>query len=170
MSRRVDRSHRQPNYRAPRDAGAALIVGLVLLMALTVLAISTMRSATMELTMAGNARYRESAFQLAEAGLNQVFASVAQAQRQGLPMPPTVLANCRTLLWGAPTMVVVGPAGRYLKGSYQTRVCYLGESTAVQSGQTFRELHYQIDSRGVTDERGAVAVHSLGFTLLVNAT
>jgi hypothetical protein len=117
--------------------------------------------------MAGNAKYRENAFQLAEAGLNQTLASAEQAWRTTGSTPPTVVADCKTLPWGPLTIVVVGPAGKYLKGSYQTRICYLGESLASQSGQAFSALHYQIDSRGVTDERGAVAVHSLGFNVLV---
>ncbi|NND37810.1 MAG: pilus assembly protein PilX, partial [Gammaproteobacteria bacterium] len=37
-----------------RQRGAALIVGLVLMMVLTILAISTMRTSTLELSMAGN--------------------------------------------------------------------------------------------------------------------
>ncbi|MGI9343446.1 MAG: pilus assembly PilX family protein [Gammaproteobacteria bacterium] len=55
----------------PRDSqsGAALIVGLVLMMVLTILAVSTMRTSTLELSMAGNTQYYEKARQLAEAGL-----------------------------------------------------------------------------------------------------
>jgi len=41
------------------QGGAALIVGLVLMMVLTVLAVSTMRTATLELAMSGNAQFRE---------------------------------------------------------------------------------------------------------------
>jgi Tfp pilus assembly protein PilX len=52
-----------------KQTGAALVVGLVLMMVLTILAISTMRTATLELLIAGNAQYRERAFQLAETGL-----------------------------------------------------------------------------------------------------
>ncbi|MFQ5635592.1 MAG: PilX N-terminal domain-containing pilus assembly protein, partial [Gammaproteobacteria bacterium] len=55
--------------RKDRQSGAALIVGLVLMMVLTILAISTMRTSTLELAMAGNTQYREKARQLAEAGL-----------------------------------------------------------------------------------------------------
>ena len=50
--------------------GAALIVGLVLMAVLTILAISTMRTATLELSMAGNTQYRATAQALAEAGLH----------------------------------------------------------------------------------------------------
>ena len=52
-----------------RQRGAALIIGLLLLLVLTLLAVSGMRSASEELIMAGNEQYRQSAFQGAEAGI-----------------------------------------------------------------------------------------------------
>ena len=47
--------------------GAVLIISLVLLMVLTILAISTMRTASLGLLMAGNTQYRQNAWQLAQA-------------------------------------------------------------------------------------------------------
>jgi type IV pilus assembly protein PilX len=59
-----------PDLNNPRrQRGAALVVGLVLLLVLTLLAVSTMRTASLELLMAGNAQFRENAFRLAEASL-----------------------------------------------------------------------------------------------------
>jgi type IV pilus assembly protein PilX len=49
--------------------GAALVVGLLLLVVITVLAISGMNTATTELAMARNDQASEDAFQLAERGL-----------------------------------------------------------------------------------------------------
>jgi type IV pilus assembly protein PilX len=49
-----------------RQQGAALIVGLVLLLVLTVIGISGMNTATMELAMANSAQMQSDAFQLAE--------------------------------------------------------------------------------------------------------
>ena len=49
-----------------RQAGATLIVGLVLLLVLTVVGVSGMNMATMEITMAGNTQFRQDAFQAAE--------------------------------------------------------------------------------------------------------
>jgi hypothetical protein len=73
------------------QSGAALIVGLVLMMVLTVLAVSTMRTATLELAMSGNAQFREKARQLAEAGIadaigqinDDVYEPVASPVNQG---------------------------------------------------------------------------------------
>lgn len=57
-------------YRnSQRQEGAALVVGLVLLVVITVLAISGMNTATTELAMARNNQNYENAFQAAETGL-----------------------------------------------------------------------------------------------------
>lgn len=59
---------------ASRQTGAALVVGLVLLVVVTVLAISGMNTATTELAMARNDQNYEYAFQAAETGLEQALA------------------------------------------------------------------------------------------------
>lgn len=57
-----------------RQDGAALVVGLILLVVVTVLAISGMNTATTELAMARNDQNYENAFQAAETGLEQAIA------------------------------------------------------------------------------------------------
>ena len=53
-----------------RQTGATLIVGLVLLLVLTVVGVSGMNTATMEITMAANTQFQQDAFQLAEDGID----------------------------------------------------------------------------------------------------
>lgn len=60
---------RQPLNHLSTQRGAALIVGLLLLLVLTVLAISGMNSASLEFLMAGNEQFKQDAFQAAESGL-----------------------------------------------------------------------------------------------------
>ena len=57
-----------------RQDGAALVVGLILLVVVTVLAVSGMNTATTELAMARNDQNYENAFQAAETGLEQALA------------------------------------------------------------------------------------------------
>ena len=52
-----------------KQQGAALVVGLILLVVITILAISGMSTATTELAMARNDQNYENAFQAAETGL-----------------------------------------------------------------------------------------------------
>ena len=56
-----------------QQQGAALVVGLLMLVVITVLAISGMNTATTELAMARNDQAYEDAFQLAERGLEDAL-------------------------------------------------------------------------------------------------
>ncbi len=56
-----------------KQQGAALVVGLILLVVITVLAISGMNTATTELAIARNTQSYENAFQAAETGLEQAI-------------------------------------------------------------------------------------------------
>ena len=57
-----------------KQQGAALVVGLILLVVISVLAISGMNTATTELAMARNDQNYENAFQAAETGLEAALA------------------------------------------------------------------------------------------------
>jgi type IV pilus assembly protein PilX len=64
------------NYKIrKRQEGAALVVALVLLVVVTVLAVSGMNTATTELAMARNDQNYENAFQAAEAGLDDALST-----------------------------------------------------------------------------------------------
>lgn len=119
--------------------GAALVIGLVLLMALTLLATASIRTASLELVMAGNTQYRERAFQLAQTGIDSVV-------RAGEPVDAE---DCPTGAWQAP---VAMPA---LGGSYVTRVCFRGESFRPGDGMNIPILNYEVTAEGTTDQRGA---------------
>ena len=64
----------KPMKLQSEQQGAALVVGLVLLVVITVLAISGMNTATTELAMARNDMNYENAFQAAETGLENALA------------------------------------------------------------------------------------------------
>jgi type IV pilus assembly protein PilX len=59
---------------ANSQRGATLIVGLVLLLVLTVVGVSGMNTATMEINMAANTQFQQDAFQMTEDGLDTVLA------------------------------------------------------------------------------------------------
>jgi uncharacterized membrane protein len=71
-----------------RQHGAALVVGLILLVVVTVLAISGMNTATTELAIARNDQNYENAFQAAETGIE-----IALAQGNFNTLAPTNLTN-----------------------------------------------------------------------------
>jgi type IV pilus assembly protein PilX len=145
---------RLPNTRS-RQRGAALIVGLILLLVLTVLGVSTMRTAALELVMAGNVQFRENAFQLASSGLDTVL---QQARDNTVPLNAAVgwqqdLGTTRV---------------EALRGEFDTSISYLGESSPYSgySASEFRLQHFQVDAEGRTDQRGARSIQSQGIYLV----
>jgi hypothetical protein len=56
------------------QSGAALVIALILLVALSLMAISSMNSASLDLIMAGNEQYRSRAFVAAETGVERAIA------------------------------------------------------------------------------------------------
>jgi type IV pilus assembly protein PilX len=70
-----------------KQNGAALVVGLILLVVITVLAISGMNTATTELAMARNDQNYENAFQAAETGL---ALALGQGSFDTLVGPPVI--------------------------------------------------------------------------------
>ena len=130
--------------------GAALIVGLVLLLALTVIGVSGMNMSTLELTMAGNLQAQEAAFQAAETGIDIPIG-------QGGFSTATV----QTLAWTA-----LGD------GSYRTQsvtscvtttpVPDVAFSMGTGSG-TIQAWHFDIVSVGQQTNRNASATHTQSF-------
>ena len=72
-----------------RQAGATLVVGLILLLVLTVVGVSGMNTATMEVTMAGNTQFQTDAFQAAEDGIDTVLAQRDFSTAGNTTLPPT---------------------------------------------------------------------------------
>lgn len=136
-----------------RQRGAALVVGLVLLLILTLLAISGMNTATTELTMAGNAQYQVRAFQAAETGIEQIIAAgnfnpaVNQVlTNQTLQNPDPNLADDQYATVTRPRGNTMAPPG-----------FSIGE---------FTSEHFEIVSTG-TSQRNASATHTQGLFLVV---
>lgn len=113
-----------PTTSKRAQGGAALVVGMLLLLVLTLLAISGMNTASLELAMAGNLQYHENAFQAAETGVEQAmtvgsFVPSAAAERwpatagTTTPIPNTggrdsYFATITPQLGGAPQPAVWG--------------------------------------------------------------
>ncbi len=76
-----------------KQDGAALVIGLILLVVITVLAISGMSTATTELAMARNDQYSENAFQAAEQGLAIVLGQGTFNTLAGAPVTQSLSYN-----------------------------------------------------------------------------
>jgi len=71
------------------QTGATLVVGLILLLVLTVVGVSGMNTATMEVTMAGNTQFQTDAFQMAEDGIDTVLAQRKYSTAGTTTLAPT---------------------------------------------------------------------------------
>ncbi|HEV8333633.1 MAG TPA: PilX N-terminal domain-containing pilus assembly protein [Steroidobacteraceae bacterium] len=146
--------------RARRQDGAALVVGMILLMVLTLLAISGMNSATLELQMAGNAQYSENAFQAAETG---VEVALREARLNG-----TNTANVDP----EKTELVTGTTDHYKiitlhdPDNGVTKVPSGGFSMGV--GKGFSAYHFDVTSTG-TSSRSSTQTHVQGFYVVAQA-
>jgi type IV pilus assembly protein PilX len=136
---------RAPNRPRPHaQRGAALIVGLILLLVMTLLAVAGMSGSTLQLVMAGNVQYSQQAFQAAEDGIEQEME--AGGFTSNLDRTETydfdggIEAEVHTT-YEVSTPV---PAGGY------------------SIGAGFQAHHFEIQSTG-TAPRGATSVHRQGF-------
>jgi type IV pilus assembly protein PilX len=78
---------------AAAQRGAALVVGLVLLLVLTVLGISGMNTATLELVMANNSQAQQAAFQAAETGIDFAVGNGSYPTSAPTVFPPAALGD-----------------------------------------------------------------------------
>lgn len=138
-----------------RADGAALVIGLLLLMVLTLLAISGMNTATLELQMAGNAQYSQNAFQAAETGIEQAILSGTYDTTGTLTVPPTFVPSLTTDQFTTTTS--------FTPENGTTDVPEGGFSMGVGSG--FSAYHFDITSTG-TSSRNAVAVVTQSFYIV----
>ena len=79
-----------------RQRGAALVVGLVLLLILTLLGVSGLGTATTEVRLADNNKQREFAFQAAESGVNEAILSGGLIAIDGTEVENTAVRDVNT--------------------------------------------------------------------------
>jgi len=163
--------------RSHRQSGAALVVGLLLLLVLTILAVSGMTTATLELQMAGNEQYQERAFQAAEAGVEQAMAAgvyttdpaaIAAQYNDPTSAEPTPkrgqgiqIANCPDQSGTA-----AGQCEYFLRFDQTAGVTAPpGGGFSLGTGSGLQAYHFVVDAVGVA-ERGAQSSHSQSFYIL----
>jgi type IV pilus assembly protein PilX len=133
-----------------QQRGAALVVGMVLLLVLTLLAMSGMNTASTELVMAGNTQFEENAFQASETGIEI-------AMTNGPFNPSTASVPV------APTLVPGTTNDRY--STNITPVPGLNMPMQALWGNrwdSFSTFHFQVTSTG-TSSRNASTTHTQGM-------
>lgn len=134
---------------AGRQRGAALVVGLILLLVLTILAVSGVFTSTMELRMVRNTQTQERAFQAAEVAVEDALAN-------------PVLSTSTTFTQ-ATTAVPNSPGDTY---AYQLQ--FVGQTplgtgmTGFSIGSAFESYHFQVTATGNGPDN-ALSQHTQSF-------
>lgn len=141
----MNRSH----PTAGRQQGAALVVGLILLLVLTILAVSGVFTSTMELRMVRNTQTQERAFQAAEVAVEDALANP--------------VLSTSAVFTQATTAVPSGYGDTY---SYQLQ--FVGQTplgtgmTGFSIGSAFQSYHFQVDATGNGPDN-ALSQHTQSF-------
>jgi type IV pilus assembly protein PilX len=132
-----------------RQRGAAVVIGLVLLVILTLLAVSGMSASSMELIMAGNEQFRQKAFEASDAGVEQ-----------GLTTLPSIGQGCNSV-------PLADSGANSSDEKYTVSAQYAGDGSP-PSGFTidsYTSIHYQVVSKGESS-RNTSAVNTQGALIV----
>lgn len=148
-----------PSGSLPQQArGAALVVGLILLLVLTVLAVSGVVTSTFELRNVANQQQQERAFQAAEVGIERALT--------------TAVATTSTTTVVGKTDVDPNAADTE---EYEYTLRPVGEFTppatapggAVSAGVGLSAFHFEVEATGYAPGN-AESEHGQGFYVIVN--
>ena len=137
------------SFNPDRQQGAALVVGLILLMVLTILAVSGVFTSTMELRMVRNSQNQEHSFQAAEVGIEDALAN-------------PVLST--SSVFAQATTAVPNSAG----DTYSYNLQFVGQAplgtgmTGYSIGTSFQTYHFQVDATGNGPD-SSLSTHTQSF-------
>ena len=144
----MNRMHRFGNAGS-NQGGAALVIGLVLLLVVTILAISGVFTANMELRMVRNTQSQERAFQAAEVAVEDALANPVLSTSVPFTQVPIAVPNSAGDIY-AYQLQFVGqtPLGTGMTG--------------FSIGTAFQSYHFQVDATGNGPDN-ALAQHTQSF-------
>jgi type IV pilus assembly protein PilX len=135
-----------------RQQGAALVIGLILLLVLTILAVSGVFTSTMELRMVRNTQSQERAFQAAEVAIEDALANPVLSTSAPFNQATVAVPN--------------QPGDTYSYGLQFVGQTPLGTGmTGYSIGSAFQSYHFQVDSTGNGPD-GAVSNHTQSFYVI----
>jgi type IV pilus assembly protein PilX len=132
-----------------RQQGAALVVGLILLLVLTILAVSGVFTSTMELRMVRNTQSQERAFQAAEVAIEDALANPVLSTSAAFSQGDTAVPNSDP-------------------DTYSYELQFVGQAplgtgmTGYSIGSAFQTYHFEVEATGNGPDN-AVADHTQSF-------
>jgi type IV pilus assembly protein PilX len=135
-----------------RQRGAALVVGLILLVVLTILAVSGVFTSMMELRMARNTQSQERAFQAAEVAVEDALGNPVLSTSAPFNQPTTPVPN--------------GGGDQYAYTLQFAGQTPLGTGmTGFSIGTAFQAYHFQVIAAGTGPDNSA-AQHTQSFYVI----
>ena len=140
------------SFSFQRQRGAALVIGLILLLVLTILAVSGVFTSTMELRMVRNNQSQERSFQAAEVAVEDALANPVLSTSSVFNQATVAVPN--------------SPGDAY---SYQLQ--FVGQTplgtgmTGYSIGSAFQSYHFEVEATGNGPD-GAVSNHTQSFYVI----
>lgn len=132
--------------------GAALIIGLMMLVIITLLAVTAVSTSTTELVMAGNEQFRERAFQAAESGVETSWRKVRSGDAD-VPFDFGTYLDDNNVAMTDPTDTV------------STRIEPYGANELIGGSSKFVGQTFRLTSTG-RSSRNSQSVHEAGVWVL----
>jgi type IV pilus assembly protein PilX len=160
-----------------RQRGVVLVVALILLVAITILAVAGIWSATLDLRMASNNQRQERAFQAAETGIENSI-QLARVASLGTSAPGNVNkryeyrpTGCGAADADSTTALDPAIAAGTSGDEYCYRIRYIGDAAQTAPpvegfslGTQVRPYHYETLSAGASDD--GRSEHAQGFYII----
>jgi len=124
-----------------KQRGAALIVGLMLLVIVTILAITAVGTANTELIMSGNEQFRQRAAQASDSGIER---SMMTLRVDVEPVPGSFDEKLNVAI---PSLT---------GDQYTSRAEYMGESSISNNGSVFTTFLYRVRSTGTSRQNARI--------------
>lgn len=142
-----------PNLPNRLQNGAALVVGLVLLLVITMLAVSSMNTSTVQLMMSGNKQFAESAFQAAETGINRALMAGSFNTKLVNTVPEALVSTA------------YGRAKVASETAFEASTPVPGGGFSIGGDDTFKAYHFEVVSTGRA-ERASASRHRQSFYVI----
>jgi hypothetical protein len=141
------------SFTTRNERGAVLAISLVFLTIMTLLAISSLRTATLQLVTVGNAQHREQAFQLAQTGIAMTISRLNHASLRLVAVKD----------WSLPNALTGHDEQTGDTYSVDLHFLYRGPSPVHTESEPTEAFYFELTSTGRTGGRNALSIQTQGL-------
>lgn len=150
--------------RASTQSGAALVIGLVLLMALTLFAVSGMTVSTLDVRMADNAARSQQAFEAAESAVRAEIFRGERLSLLGTEVRNDIVRENDTYAYNPPEADSDSPLATVAVDTVYRDV--LPAPSGFEFGTAMRAFHFEVRAAATTPSGDARSNQTAGFYVM----